>query len=137
VPRCRHCGRLSHHGWADMICDRCESIRTGTETAQMSRHSIATRPGWSGPALSTDDELMLAIQRRLASADRTEWMNARREEHKAVRQKRRDRDAGPDEVEEPGAPEEADELIGVDSRLMVHTRPRTVPKVTHLLQQLG
>ena len=74
----------------------------------MSRHPVATRRGFAGPALSTDDELMLAIQRRLASADRTEWMNARREERKAVRQKRRDRDAGPDEVEEPGEPEEED-----------------------------
>jgi hypothetical protein len=116
VPRCRYCGRLSHRGWADQICDRCESIRTGIETAQMSRHSIATRRGWTGPALSTDDELMLAIQRRLTSADRTEWANAREEEGKAARQKRRDRGAEPDEAEEPGAAEEEalDERAVVD-----------------------
>jgi hypothetical protein len=108
TPRCRYCGRLSHRGWADMICDRCEAIRTQIETAQMSRFSIATRRGWTGPALSTDDELMLAIQRRLTSADRTEWANARKEERTAARQKRRDRGAEPDEAEEPGAPEEED-----------------------------
>ena len=67
----------------------------------------ARRGGWAG-RLIDGDELLLATQRRLASADRTEWMNARREERKAVRQKRRDRAEEPDEAEDPGAPDEED-----------------------------
>ena len=66
----------------------------------------ARRGGWAG-RLIDGDELLLATQRRLASADRTEWMNARREERKAVRQKRRDRDAEPEEAEEPDLAERA------------------------------
>jgi hypothetical protein len=89
VPRCRHCGRLSHHGWGDQICDRCEPIRAGIETAQMARHSIAGRRGWTGTPLLTDDDQLLAIQRRLASADRTAWANAAKEERKTEREKRR------------------------------------------------
>jgi hypothetical protein len=89
VSRCRHCGRLSHHGWADQVCDRCETIRTSIETAQMSRFSIAGRGGWKGPPLSTDDELLLAIQRRLANADRTAMANAAKEERREAREKRR------------------------------------------------
>jgi hypothetical protein len=69
VPRCRYCGRLSHYGWADRICDRCEAIRGKIEIGAMSRLSITERRGWMGPPTIGDDELLLAIQRRLREAD--------------------------------------------------------------------
>jgi hypothetical protein len=89
VARCRHCGRLSNHGWADQICDRCEAVRTKIEAAQMARFSVTERRGWKGPPLSTDDELLLAIQRRLANTDRTEVAKVEKEERRAAREKRR------------------------------------------------
>jgi hypothetical protein len=35
----------------------------------MSRHSIADRRGWTGPATIGDDALLLTIQRRLAQSE--------------------------------------------------------------------
>jgi hypothetical protein len=61
---CRYCGRPGPR-----ICDRCDKIRTGFETAQMSRHSIADRRGWVGPPTIGDDELLVTISRRLRDAD--------------------------------------------------------------------
>jgi hypothetical protein len=89
VPRCRHCGRLSHHGWADQICGHCEDIRTSIETRQMTRFSIAERRGWKGPPLITDDELLLAVQSRLAAQDRAEWAAWEKEERREAKDKRR------------------------------------------------
>ena len=89
VPRCRHCGRLSHHGRADQICGHCEAIRTSIETRQMARFSIAERRGWKGPPLSTDDELLLAVQSRLAAQDRAEWASREKEERREAKDKRR------------------------------------------------
>jgi hypothetical protein len=63
-PACRYCGRPGQ--W---ICDRCEKIRTGFDTAHMSRHSIADRRGWVGPRTIGDDELLVTISRRLRDAD--------------------------------------------------------------------
>jgi hypothetical protein len=94
IPRCRHCGRLSHHGWADQVCDRCEAIRPSIETAQTSRFSVAERRGWKGPPVSTDDELLPAIQRRRANTDRTTVANAAKEERRASREKRRQASEG-------------------------------------------
>jgi hypothetical protein len=105
VPRCRYCGRLSHHGWADQICDRCEAIRANIETAQIARFSIAAHRGWTGPSLITDDELLLAIQRRLSSAERTAAGSARKEERTAKREARR-KSQDPANVED-GALDEA------------------------------
>src|SRR5262249_12080033 len=69
VPRCLYCGRVSHLGWAAMICDRCEKTRAHIETGAMSQFSTADRCGWRGPQTIGDDELLLAIQRRLRDAD--------------------------------------------------------------------
>jgi hypothetical protein len=102
VPRCRHCGRLSHHGWADPICGHCEDIRTSIETRQMARFSIAERRGWKGPPLSTDDELLLAVQSRLAAQDRAEWAAREKEERREAKDKRRAK-------KDYGEPEDLDE----------------------------
>jgi hypothetical protein len=59
VPRCRYCGRVSHFGWADMVCDRCEKMRAQIETGAMSQFSIADRRGWRGPPTIGDDELLM------------------------------------------------------------------------------
>ena len=64
-------------------------MRTKIEAAQMARFSVTERRGWKGPPLSTDDELLLAIQRRLANADRTAMANAAKEERREAREKRR------------------------------------------------
>jgi hypothetical protein len=99
VPKCRHCDRLSHRGWEDMICARCEVIRTKIETAASARE----RRGWKGPPLITD-ELLLAIHRRLASADRTTAENAEREQRKATRYARtRTRDSSRPETDDAEA----------------------------------
>jgi hypothetical protein len=63
-PACRYCGRPG--AW---ICERCDKIRTGFDTAHMSRHSIADRRGWVGPPTIGDDELLVTISRRLRDAD--------------------------------------------------------------------
>jgi len=61
---CRYCGRPGAP-----ICERCEKVRTGFDTAQMSRHSIADWFGWVGPPTICDDELLVTITRRLQDAD--------------------------------------------------------------------
>ena len=85
VPRCRYCGRVSHFGWAAMICDRCEKLRTAIETGAMSHFSIADRRGWRGPQTIGDDELLLSIQRRLRDADHRALETAEREKRHADR----------------------------------------------------
>jgi hypothetical protein len=62
---CRYCGRVGESS----VCTRCEKMRTGFDTAHMSRHSIADRRGWTGPATIGDDELWVTIIRRLRDAD--------------------------------------------------------------------
>ena len=62
---CRYCGRIGE----SPVCTRCEKIRAAFDTAQMSRHSIADRRGWTGPATIGDDELWVTIIRRLRDAD--------------------------------------------------------------------
>jgi len=79
VPRCRYCGRVSHSGWAEMVCDRCEKMRAQIETGAMSHFSIADRRGCSGPPTIGDEELMLAIQRRLRDAGHRAVETAERE----------------------------------------------------------
>jgi hypothetical protein len=56
----------------------------------MSRHSIADRRGWIGPATIGDDELVLTISRRLQDADQrrlaldeTDALKARRAARRA------------------------------------------------------
>ena len=88
VPRCRYCGRVSHSGWAEMVCDRCEKMRAQIETGAMSHFSIADRRGWRGPSTIGDDELLLAIQRRLRDADHRALETAEREKRHAERARR-------------------------------------------------
>ena len=88
VPRCRYCGRVSHFGWAAMICDRCEKLRAQIETGAMSHFSIADRRGWSCPATIGNDELLLAIQRRLRDVDHRALQTAEREKQRADRARR-------------------------------------------------
>jgi hypothetical protein len=88
VPRCRYCGRVSHFGWAAMICDRCEKMRAQIETGAMSHFAVAEHRGWSGPATIGDDELLLAIQRRLRDADHRALETAEREKRHADRARR-------------------------------------------------
>jgi hypothetical protein len=83
VPRCRYCGRVSHFGWAAMICDRCEKTRAQIETGAMSHFSITERRGCSGPPTIGDDELLVAIQRRLRDADHRGLETAEREKRHA------------------------------------------------------
>jgi len=92
VPRCRYCGRVSHFGWAAMICDRCEKMRAQIETGAMSHFSIADRRGWRDPPTIGDDELLLAIQRRLREADHRAMETAEREKRHAERVRRWARD---------------------------------------------
>jgi len=88
VPRCRYCGRVSHFGWAAMICDRCEKLRAQIETGAMSHFSIADRRGWSCPATIGNDELLLAIQRRLRDVYHRAFQTAEREKQRADRARR-------------------------------------------------
>ena len=62
---CRYCGRAGEGSF----CSRCEKICAGFDTAHMSRHSIADRRGWTGPATIGDDELWVTMIRRLRDAD--------------------------------------------------------------------
>jgi hypothetical protein len=62
---CRYCGRSA----GGTVCSRCEKIRSGFDTAHLSRHSIADRRGWIGPPTIGDDELWVTIIRRLRDAD--------------------------------------------------------------------
>ena len=61
---CRYCGRPGAP-----ICEKCEKVRTGFDTAQMSPYSIADRCGWIGPPTIRDGELLVTITRRLRDAD--------------------------------------------------------------------
>jgi hypothetical protein len=61
---CRYCGRPGAP-----ICEKCEKVRTGFDTAQMCRYSIADRRGWIGPPTIGDDGLLVTICRRLRDAD--------------------------------------------------------------------
>jgi hypothetical protein len=88
VPRCRYCGRVSNFGRADMVCDRCEKTRAQIETGAMSQFSIPDRRGWRGPQTIGDDELLLAIQRRLRDADHRALETAEREKRHAERARR-------------------------------------------------
>src|SRR5215831_3465705 len=83
VPRCRYCGRVSNFGSAQMVCDRCEKMRAQIETGAMSHFSIADRRGWRGHQTIGDDELLLAIQRRLRDADHRALETAEREKRHA------------------------------------------------------
>src|SRR5215831_19043169 len=83
VPRCRYCERMSHFGWAAMICDRCEKTRAQIETGAMSHFSVTERRGCSGPPTIGDDELLVAIQRRLRDADHRGLETAEREKRHA------------------------------------------------------
>jgi hypothetical protein len=77
---CRYCGRPGAP-----ICERCEKIRSGFDTAQMSRHSIADRRGWVGPRTIGDDELLVTISRRLRDADQRRLADDEKDEKKARR----------------------------------------------------
>src|SRR5215472_7547931 len=88
VPRCRYCGRVSNFGWAQMVCDRCAKMRAQIETGAMSQFSIADRRGWRGHQTIGDDELLLAIQRRLRDADHRALETAEREKRHADRARR-------------------------------------------------
>jgi hypothetical protein len=85
LPRCRYCGRVSHFGWAAMICDRCEKMRAQIETGAMSHFTTADRRGWRCPQTIGDDELLLSIQRRLRDADHRALETAEREKRHADR----------------------------------------------------
>src|SRR5215813_14504914 len=85
VPRCRYCGRVSNFGWAQMVCDRCEKMRSQIETGAMSHFAITERRGWRGPSTIGDDELLLAIQRRLRDTDHRALETAEREKRHADR----------------------------------------------------
>jgi hypothetical protein len=88
VPRCRHCGRLSHFGWADLICDRCEPLRGRIETGAMLRYSLSERRGWVGSPTITDDELLLAFTHRFRDGDQRRLALDESVERKAKRAKR-------------------------------------------------
>jgi hypothetical protein len=88
VPRCRYCGRVSNFGRAQMVCDRCEKMRAQIETGAMSQFSIADRRGWRGPPTIGDDELLMAVQRRLRDADHRALEIAEREKRHADRARR-------------------------------------------------
>ena len=81
---CRYCGRPGAP-----ICERCEKIRSGFDTAQMSRHSIADRRGWVGPPTVGDDELLVTITRRLRDADHRRVEGDEQDARKARRAARR------------------------------------------------
>jgi len=83
VPRCRYCGRVSASGWAHQICARCEKLRAQIETGAMSNFATTERRGCSGPPTIGDDELLLAIQRRLRDADHRTLETAEREKRQA------------------------------------------------------
>ncbi|HKF59542.1 MAG TPA: hypothetical protein VKJ45_29145, partial [Blastocatellia bacterium] len=66
-----------------MICDRCEKMRAQIETGAMSHFTTADSRRWRGPATIGDDELLLAIQRRLRDADHRALETAEREKRHA------------------------------------------------------
>src|SRR5215831_10551309 len=90
VPRCRYCGRVSNFGWAEMVCHRCEKMRSQVETGAMSHFAMTEQRGCSGPPTIGDDELLLAIQRRLRDADHRALETAEKEAKAAAREKKRE-----------------------------------------------
>ena len=82
---CRYCGRVGQ----GFVCTRCEKIRAGFDTAQMSRHSIADRRGWTGSPTIGDDELWITIIRRLRDADHRRLALDEKDVRKAKRDARR------------------------------------------------
>jgi hypothetical protein len=82
---CRYCGRIGER----FVCTRCEKIRAGFDAAQMSRHSIADRRGWTGPVTIGDDELWVTIIRRLRDADHRRLALDEKDAQKAKRDARR------------------------------------------------
>jgi hypothetical protein len=86
-PSCRYCGRPAEHRiW---ICEKCEKIRTGFDTAGMRGSSLEDRRGWVGPSTIDDDELLVIIIRRLRDADRRRLALDESDERKAKRAKQR------------------------------------------------
>ena len=86
-PSCRYCGRPA--GGRIWICEKCEKIRAGFETAGMRGHSIADRRGWIGLPTIGDDELWITIIRRLRDADRRRLLLDEKGERMAKRAKQR------------------------------------------------
>jgi hypothetical protein len=82
---CRYCGRVGESS----VCTRCEKMRTGFDTAHLSRHSIAERRGWTGPPTLGDDELWLTIIRRLRDADHRRLVLDEKDAERAKRAARR------------------------------------------------
>jgi hypothetical protein len=68
-PRCRYCGRVSAFGWSNLICEKCDRVRTRIEAGAMSKFSEGDRRGWTGPPTIGDDELLVTFSRRLRDAD--------------------------------------------------------------------
>lgn len=60
---------ISAFGWSNLICERCERVRTRIEAGAMSRFSLADRRGRTGPPTIGDDELLVTFTRRLRDAD--------------------------------------------------------------------
>jgi hypothetical protein len=81
---CHYCGRTG----GGFVCTRCEKIRAGFDAAHMSRHSIADRRGWTGPATIGDDELWVTIIRRLRDADYRRLALDEKDARKAARERR-------------------------------------------------
>jgi hypothetical protein len=81
---CRYCGRVGE----GLVCTRCDKIRAGFDAAHMSRHSIADRRGWTGPATIGDDELWVTIIRRLRDADHRRLALDEKDAWKAARERR-------------------------------------------------
>jgi len=90
LPRCRYCERVSNFGWAEMVCHRCEKMRAQIETGAMSHFAMTEQRGCSGPPTIGDDELLLAIQRRLRDADHRALETAEKEAKAAAREKKRE-----------------------------------------------
>jgi hypothetical protein len=88
APDCRYCGRPSGTDFGNRICSRCEKIRSGFDTALMSRHSIAEQRGRTGPASIGDDELLVTIARRLRDAEQRRQAEDEKDALKARRAKR-------------------------------------------------
>jgi hypothetical protein len=82
---CRYCGRVGQ----GFVCARCEKIRAGFDIAQMSRHQLWQRRGWTGPPTIGDDELWITIIRRLRDADHRRLALDEKDVRKAKRDARR------------------------------------------------
>jgi len=92
---CRYCGRVGE----GFVCTRCEKVRTGFETAHMSRHSLAERRGWTRPPTIGDDELWITIVRRMRDADHRKLVLDQKDARQAARARRRSKGAA-EEFEE-------------------------------------